>query len=444
MSDITRTPKPYLHHDLHTVPAELLAEARQRTLDLIEPLSIEDLFVQHDPLMSPIIWDIGHIGNFEELWGVRPFQSTVCPEYDPLYDAMRVPRAIRNQLPLPAFETVLEYLSTVRRETLRAMAADGCDDDDPLTRDGYVWQMILQHEYQHNETILQTLQLKKGEPYAPRHRRALPAGSLDVEGMVVVPGGPFTMGTDDRRTAYDNERDAHVVEVDAYMIDVAPVTNQEYLRFVQAGGYHRQELWHPEGWAFVQSRQISAPMYWNADRSGLWSTRSMALTEPLHPRRPVVHVCWYEADAYARFVGKRLPSEAEWEKAASWNPVTGESRLYPWGSDPPTRERANLDHSGWMAAEVGAYPSGISPVGCHQMIGDVWEWTASDFHPYPGFCAFPYDEYSKVFFGSDYKVLRGGSWATRPGAIRSTFRNWDYPIRRQLFAGFRCARDVEA
>lgn len=420
---------------------DCLTEARERTLELIGQLDIDDLFRQHDPLMSPIIWDIGHIGNFEELWGVRPFHDEVRREYDSLYDAMKVPRSVRDQLPLPAYNVVLEYLSLVRERVIERLQRADQDSADPLTRNGYVWNMILQHEYQHNETIIQTLQLKKGEQYRPGPSRELPGGDSDVSGMAHVAGGLFRMGTDDRTVAYDNERPAHDIHIDSFHIDVAPVSNGEYLRFVEAGGYTNRDYWAPDGWKFVSIEGIAAPKYWTMRSNGEWRIRRMGLDGPLNLREPVMHVCWYEADAYARFVGKRLPTEPEWEKAAAWNPATGESLTYPWGDDPPTHERANLDQRGWKPSEIGAYPAGISPVGCHQMIGDVWEWTASNFRPYPGYVTFPYAEYSEAFFGSDYRVLRGGSWATRPGAIRNTFRNWDYPIRRQLFAGFRCAAD---
>ncbi len=420
--------------------AELFRECRARTLELIAPLPVEELFVQQDRLMSPIIWDVGHIGNFEELWGVRRFGGSIRPEYDRMYDAMLNPRSTRDQLPLPRYEGVLAYLDEVRSHMLAGLASADLSGDDPLLADGYLYQMLLQHEYQHDETILATLQLKQGEPYHPLHRRPLPPGDPAVGGMVSVPAGEFFMGTDDRAVAYDNERPKHRLYLPEFMIDVAPVSNGEFMEFVDAGGYRTREYWEDAGWAFISGEGIEAPKHWTRDEDGRWHTRSMDHTEPVNPRRPVVHVCWYEALAYARFAGKRLPTEPEWEKAASWDPATGTQRLYPWGDAAPADEHANLDQRGYMAAEIGAYPAGASAVGCHQMIGDVWEWTASDFSPYQGFEVFPYDEYSKVFFGPDYKILRGGSWATRPGAIRNTFRNWDYPIRRQIFSGFRCAK----
>lgn len=422
--------------------ADLLADARARTLDLVAPLSVDELFVQQDRLMSPIIWDIGHIGNFEELWGVRKFGRSLRPEYDDLYDAMKNPRATRDKLPLPRYEGVMAYLSEVRAQLLAGLYEADLDGADPLLRAGYVYNMLLQHEYQHNETILATLHLKQGEPYHPGVRIALPPGDVEVGGMITVAAGEFMMGTDDRAAAYDNERDHHRVNLPEYRIGAAPVSNGEFMEFVNAGGYRTREFWDDAGWAFINEHGIEAPKHWRRDEDGVWHTRSMDHVERVNARRPVVHVCWHEAVAYCRFVGMRLPSEAEWEKAAAWDPATGESRRFPWGNNPFEPRHGNLDHLAFMAAEIGAYPEGVSAVGCHQMIGDVWEWTSSDFAPYPGFEAFPYDEYSKVFFGPDYKVLRGGSWATRPGAIRNSFRNWDYPIRRQIFSGFRCAQNA--
>src|SRR5690606_5437680 len=183
------------------------------------------------------------------------------------------------------------------------------------------------------------------------------------------------------------------------------------------------------------------PLCWEA-RDGIWTDRRMDRREPLDPLRPVCHVCYWEAEAYAAWAGKRLPTEAEWETAASWDPRAGVERIHPWGEAPPDPSRANLDAVVFDTTPVGSYPRGVSPLGCWDMLGNVWEWTSSRFGPYPGYRTFPYPEYSEVFFGDEYRVLRGGSWATRRGAVRNTFRNWDYPIRRQIFSGVRCARDV--
>jgi iron(II)-dependent oxidoreductase len=229
------------------------------------------------------------------------------------------------------------------------------------------------------------------------------------------------------------------------------VTNAAYRAFVGAGGYDESRWWTAEGWAWRQEADLRHPQNWSPDGAGGWVRDRFGFVEELPPYEPVQHVCWYEADAYARWAGRRLPSEAEWEKAAAWDPATGRSRRYPWGDElaspgPLGAEGravpANLGQRHFGPAAVGAYPGGVSACGAWAMLGDVWEWTASDFTPYPGFRAHPYREYSEVFFGPDYKVLRGGSWATDPSAVRTTFRNWDYPIRRQIFAGFRCARDA--
>ncbi len=248
------------------------------------------------------------------------------------------------------------------------------------------------------------------------------------------------MGTDADTWAYDNERPAHVVDLPAFRIDAGPVTNGRYLEFVIDGGYDQPHLWAAEGWSWREANDVRHPQFWVPEGRD-WSRLRFGFREDLPLEEPVQHVCWYEADAFARWAGKRLPTEAEWEKAASWTPA-GEKRRYPWGDDPPTAGTANLGGGLYRPAPVGAYPDGASAYGCHQMVGDVWEWTASDFEPYPGFASFPYREYSEVFFGPSYKVLRGGSWATSPVAVRTTFRNWDYPVRRQIFSGFRCARSA--
>jgi iron(II)-dependent oxidoreductase len=252
------------------------------------------------------------------------------------------------------------------------------------------------------------------------------------------------MGTSAEPWALDNERPAHVVDVPAFFIDTTPVTNAAYIEFIEDGGYDDERWWHPAGWQHRRQAALEAPLFWSRFGSGSWSTRSFGRTVPVDPDQPVLHVCWYEAEAYARWAGKRLPTEAEWEKAARHDPVSGRSRRYPWGDDEPSAERANLGQRHLRPAAAGAYPEGASAYGVRQLIGDVWEWTSTWLHPYPGFKAWPYPEYSEVFFGGDYPVLRGGSFGSDPAAVRGTFRNWDHPIRRQIFSGFRCARSAPA
>jgi iron(II)-dependent oxidoreductase len=259
--------------------------------------------------------------------------------------------------------------------------------------------------------------------------------------MLRFPGGAVEIGTDDRAASYDNERDLHVVELAPFWIDRNPVTNGDFLAFIAAAGYSAREYWSDAGWRWVSETGAQAPMYWT-QTDGSWVTRSMDQIGPVRPAHPVCHVSYYEAEAFARFSGKRLPTELEWEAAACWDASSGTKRTYPWGEQAPSNDLANVDQLSFGTRPVGSYRRNVSPLGCYGMIGDVWEWTSSDFGPYPGFRSFPYAEYSEAFFGTEYKVLRGGSWATRPGAIRGTFRNWDYPIRRQIFSGFRCARDA--
>jgi len=422
---------------------EKLTEARARTLLLVAPLSDADIRVQHDPLMSPILWDLGHIAHFEELWLTRNLSGNIeFSEMPGLYNPFEHPRATRAALPLPSLQALMQTAAEIRTDTLRSLESADLRSAHPLLAGGFVYNMVLQHEYQHNETILQTLQLKTGEPYrAPRVMVAPSAGADSFDRMVRVDAGEYPIGTDDRIAAYDNERPRHVITTGAYEIDAAPVTNAAYAQFIADDGYDRSDLWSGNGRAWLADSGARAPKHWSKSADG-WTTRTMNVSAPVAADHPVCHVCYHEAEAYARWAGKRLPTEQEWEIAASWNPATATSQRFPWGDADPTALHANVDQLIFGTTPIGAFHRNVSPLGCYGMIGDVWQWTSSDFSGYPGFVAYPYREYSEAFFGAEYKVLRGGSWATRPGAIRNTFRNWDYPIRRQIFSGFRCARDV--
>ncbi len=425
--------------------ASLLTEARTRTFLLVGTLSDAELRRLHDPLMSPIVWDLGHIAHFEEVWLRENIQNgdTGSEGLSGIYDPFENSRSKRAELPLLSFPECRAYLSTVRRAVLDALPELPAAGGTPLLADSFVFRMVLQHEYQHNETILQTLQLKHDDAYQPHRRVVAPAPDPDapgIERMVRFPGGRVILGTDDRSIAYDNERPAHGVDVASFWIDAHPVTNAEYAAFMEADGYADRINWSDAGWAWKKEAGLEAPKYWERT-TGEWTERFMDRVEALHPARPVCHVCYHEADAYARWAGTRLPTEVEWETAAAWKAGTDEPQVYPWGDGPPTASHANLDALLFETTPVGCYPEGRSPLGCWDMLGNVWEWTSTDFHPYPGYETFPYPEYSEVFFGDEYKVLRGGSWATRFGAVRNTFRNWDYPIRRQIFSGFRCAKN---
>ncbi|MEU3961419.1 ergothioneine biosynthesis protein EgtB [Streptomyces buecherae] len=420
-----------------------LTTARERTALLTSCVADEELTAQHSPLMSPLVWDLAHIGNQEEQWLLRTVagREALRPEIDSVYDAFEHPRAERPTLPLLSPTEARGYAADVRGRVLDVLERAPLHGG-PLVDAAFAFGMVAQHEQQHDETMLITHQLRRGSAAltAPAPPRA-PADAAALPADVLVPGGVFTMGTSAEPWALDNERPAHRRELSAFRIDTVPVSNGAYLRFIEDGGYDEARWWHPRGWELVREHGLTAPLFWRRD-GATWLRRRFGVVEPVPVDEPVVHVSWYEADAYARWAGRRLPTEAEWEMAARFDPATGRSRRYPWGDADPTPEHANLGQRHLSPAPVGGYPLGASALGVRQLIGDVWEWTASDFLPYPGFVAFPYREYSQVFFGDAHKVLRGGSFAVDPVACRGTFRNWDLPVRRQIFAGFRTARDA--
>lgn len=420
-----------------------LVTARDRTTLLTSCVEGPDLTGQVSPLMSPLVWDLAHIGNQEEQWLLRAVggQEAIRPEIDSLYDAFEHPRAERPRLPLLSPAEARRYAADVRARALDVLEGAAFHGT-RLTEAGFAFGMIAQHEQQHDETMLITHQLRKG-PQALIAPDPEPVPLFTGPAEVLVPGGPFTMGTPTEPWALDNERPAHRREVAPFHLDTTPVTNGAYQAFIDDGGYDDPRWWAPAGWDHVRRHSLTAPLFWRRD-GGQWLRRRFGVTEVVPADEPVVHVCWYEADAYARWAGRRLPTEAEWEKAARHDPAGDRTARYPWGDADPGPEHANLGQRHLRPAPAGSYPAGESPLGIRQLIGDVWEWTSSDFTPYPGFEAFPYKEYSEVFFGPEYKVLRGGSFAVDAVACRGTFRNWDYPTRRQIFSGFRTARSVEA
>lgn len=445
INDIDRPDQATAPADADALRARIvddLSRARERTAVLTDAVDDDDLIRQHSRLMSPLVWDLAHVGNQEELWLLRDVggRDPMLPEtVDELYDAFQHPRFERPTLPLLDPQESRRYVREVRGRVLDLVERTAFSGR-PLVQDGFAFGMIVQHEQQHDETMLATHQLRRGAPVLTAPPPPDP-GPQALPGEVLVPGGAFTMGTSAEPWALDNERPAHDVHVPAFWIDTTPVTNAAYQRFIEDGGYDDPRWWTPQGWQHRQDVGLTAPAFWKRD-GGSWVRRRFGRAEPVPPDEPVMHVSWYEADAYARWAGRRLPTEAEWEKAARHDPATGRSRRYPWGDDDPAPDHANLGQRHLQPAAAGSYPDGASTYGARQLIGDVWEWTATDFHGYPGFRAWPYREYSEVFFGTEYKVLRGGSFGTDAAACRGTFRNWDYPIRRQIFSGFRCARDA--
>jgi iron(II)-dependent oxidoreductase len=403
---------------LDTRPLEL---AREQTLGIVAGISDEDLERVHSPLMSPLVWDLGHIAAFEDLWLAHRHGGLelLRPDLMDVYDAFETPRADRGELPYLGHAEASEYLADVRRRVRGLDLPEGIAD-----------QLVERHERQHSETMLQTLNLARiarpgaaAEPTGP--------GGLSGLDLVEVAGGAFPMGAGPDGFAYDNERPRHLVERRAFRIGRVPVTNGDWRHFVADGGYARREWWSEAGWAWREAEGIVRPLNWLTDELE-WRLADGA--SPLEDQRPVVHISWHEADAFARARGVRLPTEVEWEMAATWD---GATRVEA-GAD-----GANLLEAGVLGTvPVAAHGESAAPCGALGMIGDTWEWTDSDFRGYPGFVAHPYREYSEVFFGPDYKVLRGGSFATSSRVITASFRNWDHPHRRQIFAGLRVAANA--
>jgi iron(II)-dependent oxidoreductase len=414
-----------------------LEEARERTLALVAPFDDDSLERVHSTLMSPLVWDLGHIAAFEDLWIVHRHggQPLLREELADVYDAFETPRAGRGDLPFLRPAEAREYLHEVRERALEVISSRGIDGSS-------IPELIIRHEQQHNETMLQTIQLAQlaGLDYRPPVAVTAPNSRFTGLEMVEIPAGECVLGAATTGFAYDNERPRHHTDVRGYLIGRTPITNATYLTFVEGGGYERREWWSDEGWSWKEDYDITRPQSWTADLRSEWRLSGL---EPLNPDRPVVHISWFEADAFARAHAGRLPTEAEWEKAATWDQEQGRARAYPWGDQSATPGvHANVDQLAGGPVAAGSLPAGASPSGCLGMVGDVWEWTATGFDGYPGFMAYPYREYSEVFFGSRYKVLRGGSWATRPRVATPTFRNWDLPERRQIFSGLRIARDL--
>ncbi|MDX6681082.1 MAG: gamma-glutamyl hercynylcysteine S-oxide synthase [Solirubrobacteraceae bacterium] len=375
--------KGYAEARMATVQAMTFADAlhdvRGQTLALVAPFSHAELERVQHPLMSPLVWDLGHIAAYEDLWLVHRHggEPLLRGDLAHLYDAFETPRATRGEIPFLRGDDVFAYIAAVRERTLEVLDRAGPGD-------GTLFEMVVRHEAQHNETMRQTLflgGLPGGRP------GPFQSESPRDDGWIDVPAGPFQLGAPAGGFAFDNERPRHVVELAAFGIARRPVTNATWMHFVEGGGYERREWWSDEGWSWKEEYDITHPEGWTADG-------------PRDDDEPVLHVSWFEADALARSHGARLPTEAEWERAATW-----------------TRD----------------------PL---QDVGHAWEWTGSHFDGYPGFVAHPYREYSEVFFGDRFRILRGASWATGDRLRCATFRNWDLPLRRQIFAGVRLAKDV--
>jgi iron(II)-dependent oxidoreductase len=425
------------------IAAELVAwhrDARRRTLELVAALDDRQLMGPRLPIVNPMRWEVGHVAWFQEFWVLRHArgESPIRVDADSLYDSSKVAHDTRWDLPLPSMPDTLAYGDAVFDRVLARLGSR-----EPTANEAYFHRLAIFHEDMHGEAFAytrQTLAYPRPELSvargAPEMKMPVPTGDAEV------PGGTFLLGASEALPfVFDNEKWAHAVELRPFRIARAPVTNAEFAEFVEVGGYRERRFWSEEGWAWKEATRAGAPAYWRETGTGRWQGRAFDHWVPLELEHPVIHVSWHEANAYCRWRERRLPSEAEWEMAAALDPEipSGRPRLYPWGDEPPRAEQANLDGRALGPIAVGALPAGDSAFGCRQLLGNVWEWTASDFVPYPGFVAGPYKEYSAPWFGT-HKVLRGGSWATPGRLLRNTWRNFYTADRRDVFAGFRtCA-----
>ena len=426
----------------------MFEETRAATLKLFDAVAREE-YLHESPGggFRPVIWHLAHIGVFEAYWILQKVKGDPAPDerYERIFDPIATPREQSKNLP-PRRE-MENYLTRVRRDTLGYLEGAKFDDESAheLLRDGYVFQLVLEHERQHQETLAYLLHMLDPAKKTRAHvERATPAVAPPRD-MVTVPAGEFRMGASWEMFAYDNELPAHTVFVPAFKIDRLLVTNEEYAHFIAEGGYTRREWWGAEGWQWRERENWTRPFYWSESADGdgrAWRVRTMFEEGELKASHPVAGVSWYEAEAYARFAGKRLPTEAEWEKAASWDAARERKRLYAWGDDEPTPARCNSNFDYWDTTPVGSFPAGASAFGCLDMTGNVWEWTGDPFAGYKDFKAYPYPEYSAEWFDGDHRVLKGGSWATRPTILRTSFRNFFRRHFRIAFAGIRCAADA--
>jgi ergothioneine biosynthesis protein EgtB len=468
--------------------AEMFERTRAATLKLFDLVAREeDLHASPGGGFRPVIWHLAHIGVFEAYWILQKTKGDPAPDarYERIFDPIATPR--ENSKNLPSRREMEDYLARVRAATLRYLAAAAFDEpvsvssvsaaSPSLLGDNYVFHLVLEHERQHQETLAYLLHmldpaLKRRAVLDNTHddtatttsplevaavtssleaaaRSPLEAASAPVvRDMVTVPAGEFLSGARWKMFVYDNELPAHNVSLPAFKIDRLLTTNAEYARFIAEGGYERREWWSEEGWEWRVRENWTRPFYWTENAGGSesggerWRVRGMFEEVALKASHPVAGVSWYEAEAYARFMGKRLPTEAEWEKAASWDAGSHSKRLYAWGDDAPTDARGNFDLRYWDTTPVGSFPAGASSYGCLDMTGNVWEWTSDLFAGYEGFKAYPYPEYSEVWFDEDHRVLKGGSWATHPSILRTSFRNFFRRHFRIAFAGIRLAADA--
>ncbi len=426
---------------------DTFASVRSATTDICQPLEVEDYVIQTAVYMSPPRWHLGHTTWFFEMLlkshlpGYEVYDERFLYLFNSYYDGFgkRIDRHRRGTFARPTVARVYDYRRAVDSAMSRLLQQiDSLPAADEIAR---TVRLGLEHEIQHQELLVYDIKHLLCDEYKPVRLHPLPAAA-PIGGEVEIEGGIFRLGYDGGDFSYDNEQPAHRVFVLPFAIDRRPVTNEEFRAFVDDGGYSDYRWWLSEGWAKVRAEQWEAPLYWE-QHDGLWFERGYRGLRELAANEPVTHVSFYEAAAYAKWAGKRLPTEAEWEMAACWDPIRGEKLKFPWGDEAPAEHHANLfENALWNPAPAGSFAAGESPSGCRQMIGDAWEWTMSDYAPYPGFKP-QFDEYNDKWF-INQKVLRGGSYATPRSHIRTTYRNFFHPDERWMVSGFRCARTIQA
>ncbi len=421
---------------------EQFKETRNRTLELVKTLEKDDFIVQTAMFTSPVKWHVGHVSWIYEaimskINNKYEFYSKEFSEYlNSYYQQFGVPhdKGKRGVISRPTTEQIFQYFNTISQRVNHLIESDSLNDN--------AIKLIiigLHHECQHQELLVYDLQHLLADQYIPIKKNEKPKSKSVEQKSVQIKGGIYTMGYNGNEYCYDIELPEHKVYLENYAIDVFPITNEQYLKFIEDSGYDTYKYWLSDGWEKVKENDWKSPMYWGKIDEQ-WKVRDFQGTRKLNPKEPVCHVSYYEADAYCKWAGKRLPTEAEWEKAACWNEEKQQKTIFPWGNKPPTEHNANLLESyHWGCTEIGSYPNGISSSGCHQMIGDVWEWTASEFTGYPGFKS-GFDEYNDKWF-TNQKVLRGGSFGTPKMSIRGSYRNFFRLDERWLFSGFRCVEN---
>jgi dimethylhistidine N-methyltransferase len=425
---------PFAEGRRHSLQATL-RRVRSATLDILAPLA-EELEACGPGILNAITQRLQVLAEHEETWLVQALgegserPSAPVPEPGPPMD----------------LDALLLRLAAIRRQSLSRLVTASLDPARPLSAGGQLHQQAARHESRIQELLLQDIQEHPDHPYDPVDEDTPPPrpDHAPVGELILIPGGSFPMGRAPTPEAEDDEQPVHRLEVPSFLMDAAPVTNGEFLAFMTDGGYRRKELWSAEGRSWLEHEQPTAPACWRQDPAEKehWKVFSLGFSHALDPDRPVSMVSWYEADTFARWAGKRLPSEAEWEKAARWDPEHGVARLYPWGSAPPSGDFANLNHRLWQPVAVGSYPRGRSFYGCHQMMGDVWEWTSGVYEPYPRYESELPSIPGRDQFASGRRVLRGGSWASSIAAVTASTRRSSLAENRRMFAGFRCARSL--